>query len=54
MIGGFNVSTKGHGACISHMLKFGKPLILVGGGGYTVENVARYLNLSNLFQMLVL
>lgn len=36
VIGGFNMTTKGHGAAIQHMLKFGIPIILVGGGGYTV------------------
>jgi histone deacetylase 1/2 len=41
LIGGFNVTTRGHGAAIQHMLKFGKPIILVGGGGYTIENVSR-------------
>lgn len=41
LIGGFNVSTKGHGDAVKHMLKYHVPTILVGGGGYTVENVAR-------------
>lgn len=41
LIGGFNLTTKGHGSAVDHMLKFGIPIVIVGGGGYTVENVAR-------------
>jgi histone deacetylase 1/2 len=41
LIGGFTVTTRGHGYCVQHMMKFGKPMILVGGGGYTIENVSR-------------
>ena len=40
-LGQFNLSTRGHGACVDYMLKFGIPTILLGGGGYTIENVAR-------------
>lgn len=41
LIGGFNVTTRGHGDAVRHMLRYNVPMILVGGGGYTVENVAR-------------
>jgi len=40
-LGQFNLSTKGHGACVEFILKFGIPMLLLGGGGYTIENVAR-------------
>jgi histone deacetylase 1/2 len=40
-LGQFNLSTRGHGACVDYTLKFGIPIILLGGGGYTVQNVAR-------------
>jgi len=32
---------KGHAACVQFMRKQNLPLILLGGGGYTVKNVAR-------------
>jgi histone deacetylase 1/2 len=35
------VDQAGHGKCVEFMKKFGIPLLLVGGGGYTVNNVAR-------------
>lgn len=31
----------GHAACVAFMRTFNVPLIIVGGGGYTVRNVAR-------------
>jgi len=40
-LGCFNLSVKGHGACVEYMKKFGKPLLVLGGGGYTLRNVAR-------------
>jgi histone deacetylase 1/2 len=40
-LGMFNLSVKGHGACITHMKSFGVPLLLIGGGGYCLRNVAR-------------
>ncbi|KAL7671412.1 hypothetical protein ACOME3_006310 [Neoechinorhynchus agilis] len=40
-LGCFNLSLKGHGHCITYMMKFQKPLLIVGGGGYTIRNVAR-------------
>jgi len=31
----------GHGKCVEFMKGFNLPLLLVGGGGYTIRNVAR-------------
>jgi histone deacetylase 1/2 len=41
LLGGMNLSVRGHGECLEVMKRFGVPLILLGGGGYTIENVAR-------------
>jgi len=40
-LGCFNLSLKGHGACVSFMRSFNVPLLVLGGGGYTVRNVSR-------------
>lgn len=40
-LGSFNLTTKGHGKCVEFMMKFNLPLLLVGGGGYTIRNVSR-------------
>jgi len=40
-LGCFNLTLKGHGSCVEFMRSFNVPLMLVGGGGYTVRNVAR-------------
>ncbi|KAF7325497.1 Histone deacetylase RPD3 [Mycena kentingensis (nom. inval.)] len=40
-LGGFNLSLHGHAACVQFMRQYNLPLILLGGGGYTVKNVAR-------------
>ena len=32
---------RGHGKCVEFMKKFNVPLMLLGGGGYTLRNVAR-------------
>jgi histone deacetylase 1/2 len=40
-LGKFNLTTRGHGDCIAFMKSFGLPMIILGGGGYTVANVAR-------------
>jgi len=40
-LGYFNLSTFGHGECVSFVKSFGIPLLVVGGGGYTKTNVAR-------------
>jgi histone deacetylase 1/2 len=40
-LGCFNLSLKGHGECVRFMSGFGVPLLVLGGGGYTLRNVAR-------------
>ncbi|KIJ57235.1 hypothetical protein M422DRAFT_57600 [Sphaerobolus stellatus SS14] len=40
-LGRFNVTMEGHASCVQHLKKTGIPLILLGGGGYTMRNVAR-------------
>ncbi|GFZ10581.1 histone deacetylase 1 [Actinidia rufa] len=40
-LGCFNLSIKGHAECVRYMRSFNVPLLLVGGGGYTIRNVAR-------------
>ncbi|KAL3997759.1 Histone deacetylase 1 [Acanthocheilonema viteae] len=40
-LGCFNLTLKGHGKCVEFMKKFNLPLLLLGGGGYTIRNVAR-------------
>eukprot|EP01006_Ploeotia_vitrea_P039222 TRINITY_DN66325_c6_g4_i3.p1 TRINITY_DN66325_c6_g4~~TRINITY_DN66325_c6_g4_i3.p1 ORF type:complete len:696 (-),score=188.63 TRINITY_DN66325_c6_g4_i3:253-2130(-) len=40
-LGCFNLSIKGHGECVSFIKSFGLPTLVLGGGGYTIRNVAR-------------
>lgn len=40
-LGCFNLSIKGHGECVKYVKSFGLPLLVLGGGGYTLRNVAR-------------
>merc|ERR1719334_1272909 len=40
-LGCFNLSLKGHAKCVEFMKKYNVPLMLSGGGGYTIRNVAR-------------
>lgn len=40
-LGSFNLSIKGHGECVAFMKSFNVPLVVLGGGGYTIRNVAR-------------
>lgn len=40
-LGCFNLSIKGHADCLAYMKSFNVPLLLLGGGGYTIRNVAR-------------
>ncbi|RKO89597.1 hypothetical protein BDK51DRAFT_17899, partial [Blyttiomyces helicus] len=40
-LGCFNLSMKGHAMAVGFMKTFGVPLLLLGGGGYTIRNVAR-------------
>uniref|UniRef100_A0A7E4VAN2 Histone deacetylase n=1 Tax=Panagrellus redivivus TaxID=6233 RepID=A0A7E4VAN2_PANRE len=40
-LGCFNLTLRGHGKCVDFLKRFGKPMIMLGGGGYTIRNVAR-------------
>lgn len=40
-LGCFNMSLKGHASCVAFMKSFNVPLLILGGGGYTIRNVAR-------------
>lgn len=40
-LGSFNLSMNGHADCVRHVKSFDIPLIVLGGGGYTIRNVAR-------------
>ncbi|KAF8920655.1 histone deacetylase RPD3 [Mucidula mucida] len=40
-LGCFNISMAGHAHCVQFVRKQNIPFILLGGGGYTVKNVAR-------------
>jgi acetoin utilization deacetylase AcuC-like enzyme len=40
-LGCFNLTLKGHAKCLEFVKKYQIPLLVVGGGGYTIKNVAR-------------
>ena len=40
-LGCFNLTMHGHAHCVQYLRRRNIPLILLGGGGYTVKNVAR-------------
>ena len=40
-LGCFNLTLKGHGKCVDFIRSYDLPLLLLGGGGYTIRNVAR-------------
>ncbi|GAA5984422.1 hypothetical protein JCM11641_000132 [Rhodosporidiobolus odoratus] len=40
-LGSFNLSMSGHASCVAFMRTFNVPLMILGGGGYTIRNVAR-------------
>jgi len=40
-LGVFNLSIRGHAACHRLVASYGVPLLVLGGGGYKVKNVAR-------------
>merc|ERR1719230_2248549 len=40
-LGCFNLTLKGHAKCVEFMKRYNLPLMLLGGGGYTIRNVAR-------------
>ena len=35
------MSIKGHGECLDFVKKYQVPVLVLGGGGYTLRNVAR-------------
>ncbi|PNY23899.1 Histone deacetylase RPD3 [Tolypocladium capitatum] len=40
-LGCFNLSMDGHANCVNFVKSFGLPTLVLGGGGYTMRNVAR-------------
>eukprot|EP00944_MAST-04C_sp_MAST-4C-sp1_P011638 g11638.t1 len=40
-LGCFNLSLRGHGDCVKFVKSFDVPVLVIGGGGYTMRNVAR-------------
>ena len=40
-LGCFNLTLKGHAACVEYVKQLGVPTLVLGGGGYTIRNVAR-------------
>ena len=40
-LGCFNLSLKGHADCVEFVKSFNVPLLVLGGGGYTLRNVPR-------------
>ncbi|KAG9235604.1 hypothetical protein BJ875DRAFT_483087 [Amylocarpus encephaloides] len=40
-LGCFNLSMRGHANCVRFVRSFGMPTLVLGGGGYTMRNVAR-------------
>lgn len=40
-LGVFNLNIRAHGDCVAFTKSFNRPLLVLGGGGYTARNVAR-------------
>ena len=40
-LGCFNLTIKGHAKCVEFVKSFNLPMLMLGGGGYTIQNVAR-------------
>lgn len=40
-LGVFDLSIEGHASCVRYVKSFGKPMLVLGGGGYTISNVSR-------------
>lgn len=40
-LGCFNLSLRGHAMCVDFLKAFNLPTLILGGGGYTIRNVAR-------------
>uniref|UniRef100_A0A6B2L521 Histone deacetylase n=1 Tax=Arcella intermedia TaxID=1963864 RepID=A0A6B2L521_9EUKA len=41
LLGDFQLSLQGHAACVSYVMSFNLPLLVLGGGGYNMRNVSR-------------
>jgi hypothetical protein len=37
----FNISISGHADCLNFVKSYGLPMLVLGGGGYKISNVAR-------------
>ena len=42
-LGCFNLTLRGHADAVKHVKSFGVPMLVLGGGGYTIRNVARFV-----------
>ena len=40
-LGCFNLSLQGHSACLEFLARYNVPMLVLGGGGYTMRNVSR-------------
>ena len=40
-LGQFNLTIQAHGRCVDMVKRYGKPMVVLGGGGYLPRNVAR-------------
>jgi acetoin utilization deacetylase AcuC-like enzyme len=40
-LGPLNLTLVGHGECVDYMKAFNIPMLVLGGGGYTIKNVSR-------------
>ncbi|BEJ17007.1 hypothetical protein CspHIS471_0604080 [Cutaneotrichosporon sp. HIS471] len=40
-LGGFNLTLEGHSMCARYVRSFNVPVMMVGGGGYTIKNVSK-------------
>lgn len=43
-LGCFNLSVQGHSDCVKFVRSFNIPMLVLGGGGYTLKNVPRYVS----------
>ncbi|KAK7063561.1 histone deacetylase [Favolaschia claudopus] len=48
-LGCLNLSMEGHARCVQFLRQQNVPLVLLGGGGYTVKNVAPRMDVRNRF-----
>jgi acetoin utilization deacetylase AcuC-like enzyme len=52
-LGCFNLSVKGHADCLRFLRSYNVPMMVLGGGGYTIRNVARCWCYEVLFFCLI-